>query len=151
MTEQTLVLIKPDAVARGLVGAITARFEARGLQLVAINMQIANPAQLYRHYHDLVDKPYYPDIVKSMTAGPLVAQVWAGRRVVPIVRNMIGDTDPITASSGTIRADYALSVGRNIIHASANESEAMEEIKIWFRPDDIIPRDNPLEVLLYRD
>ena len=148
--EHTLVLIKPDAVARGLVGAITTRLEQRGLQMIGSKMCRATPEILYRHYLHLVDKPYYSDIVSSMTTGPLIAQVWSGYGAVAVVRSMIGATNPVDAAPGTIRGDYGLHVGRNLIHASENLTCAEEEIKLWFQMTDLCLRDDPLENLIYR-
>lgn len=129
--QRTLILIKPDAVARGLVGTITTTFEQRGFNLIGSHLTLATADQLRKHYCDLADKPYYPKIEQSMTLGALIVQVWQGHDAVNVIRKMIGKTDPKEAEPGTIRATYGLDIGRNIIHASATETEAEAEIIIW--------------------
>ena len=132
MLNSTLVIIKPDAVARGLIGEITSRFEKRGLFLC--QTKVCKPTQsiLQEHYKDLVTKPYFQDIIKSMTSGPVVVQVWYGMNAISIVRKMLGATDPQDAEPGTIRGDYAIHIGKNVCHASDSSVSANKEIKLWF-------------------
>ncbi len=144
----TLVIIKPDAVARGLVGKITTRFEERGLQLIACNMLRATEDTLRQHYHHLETSPYFPQILQSMTAGPVVTQVWYGLNAVAIVRAMLGATDPQTALPGTIRGDYGLHIGRNLCHASDSAENANMEIALWNMQ--VVVSDNTVSKLIYR-
>ena len=132
MNERTLVIIKPDAVARRLVGEITSRFENKGLQLLYCRMiKEIDHAMLDMHYVDLVKKPYYPLIKESMTMGPVVVQVWQGPKAIQIVRKLLGATDPKDAAPGTIRGDLAIDIGRNLCHASDSASSAVREICLW--------------------
>jgi nucleoside-diphosphate kinase len=129
--EQTLVILKPDTVIRGLVGELTTRLERKGLILIGSYMTQATAEQLEQHYCDLLKKVYYPDIVASMTLGPIVVQVWTGMNAIATVRMMIGATHPVDALPGTIRGDYCIDVGRNLIHASANDEDYQREANIW--------------------
>lgn len=134
----TLVILKPDAVRRGLVGAITQRFEKKGLQLLGTKMLTPTETQLRMHYSDLCEKPYFPKIVESMTMGPAVFQIWCGLDCISVVRKLLGTTDPKSAAPGTIRGDYALDIGRNICHGSDSSESAAKEIDLWFTPEEIM-------------
>ncbi|MFV2021636.1 nucleoside-diphosphate kinase [Micromonospora sp. LOL_023] len=130
--QRTLVLIKPDAVRRGLVGEILGRFERKGLQLVALTLREMDVALADAHYADHVDKPFYPPLKEFMTGGPLVALVLAGDQAVDVVRGLIGSTDGRKAAAGTIRGDLGLSNRENLVHASDSPESAAREIKLWF-------------------
>lgn len=141
--ERTLVILKPDAVMRGLIGEITARFERKGLQLVGSQMTIATLGELQLHYSEyyayhadgVKGKAHiYPLICRSMRAGPIIVQIWEGENAISVVRQMIGSTDPSKALPGTIRGDYAMSIGKNIIHASANAEDFQVEQGVWGVP-----------------
>lgn len=130
--ENTLVIFKPDALRRKLAGEIMARFDRVGLELSDIKL-IQFTEELCRiHYQHLVEKSFFPQIVEYMTSGPCIVVVYSGERVVEIVRHLVGATDPLEATPGTIRADYALSNRENIIHASATVPEAQVEISRFF-------------------
>jgi nucleoside-diphosphate kinase len=135
-TERTLVLVKPDGVARGLVGAVISRMEARGYKIEALELRQADPEILARHYAEHVHKPFYKGLVEYMTSGPVVAAVLSGTSVIEAFRATAGATDPIKAAPGTIRADYgrAWEDGemRNIVHGSDSPESAAREIGIWF-------------------
>ncbi|MDR1442473.1 MAG: nucleoside-diphosphate kinase [Bifidobacteriaceae bacterium] len=135
-TEQVLVLVKPDGVARGLVGRVIGRAEARGYRLVRLALRQATPELLATHYAEHVSKPFYPALVEYMTSGPVVAVVLEGERVITAVRTMAGATDPVNAAPGTIRGDFGRDWGtgdiRNIMHASDSPESAAREIAIWF-------------------
>ncbi len=135
--ERTLVLIKPDAVQRGLIGAIISRLEARGLLLVAVKLLTVDEALARRHYEAHVNKPFFPGLVKFITSSPIVAMVWQGKNAVDVVRATMGATDPLKAAPGTIRGDWALDIGRNLIHGSDSPESARREIEIFFRPEEI--------------
>ena len=132
MTQRTLVLIKPDAVNRGLVGAILARYEAKGLTLVSLEQRHIDAAMADRHYHEHVGKDWYPPVRDYITSGPLVAVVLEGPSAIEVVRLMNGVTNGAEAAPGTIRGDYALSLRYNLVHASDSAESASSEIALWF-------------------
>ncbi len=131
-TQRTLVLLKPDAVRRGLVGAILARFEARGLTIVALEMRTVDGAQADRHYAEHVERDFYPPLRAFVTSGPLVALVLEGDSAVEVVRGINGATDGRKAAPGTIRGDFSLSNRENLVHGSDSPESAEREIGIWF-------------------
>ncbi|WP_027644865.1 nucleoside-diphosphate kinase [Salinispora oceanensis] len=130
--ERTLVLIKPDAVRRGLVGEIISRFEGKGLRLDAMVQRTLDEDFADQHYAEHVDKPFYPPLKAFMTSGPLVALVLSGDQVIEVVRGMIGATDGRRAAAGTIRGDLSLSNRENLVHASDSVDSAKREIGLWF-------------------
>ena len=135
--ERTLVLLKPDAVQRNLVGTILARFEQKGYKIVGLKMQSPSEALWKEHYGHLVSKPFFPAILKFMTASPLVAVVLEGAGIVDELRKMIGATNPKDALPGTIRGDFAKSIDFNIIHASDSVAAAEVEIKRFFAEGEV--------------
>ncbi len=135
--ERTLVLLKPDAVQRGLVGAIISKLEARGLKIVAMKMLQMDMAHAERHYEAHIGKPFFNGLARFITSGPLVAMVWEGNNAVQLVRNTMGSTNPSDASPGTIRAEYAIDIGRNLVHGSDSVETAGREIGLFFMPDEI--------------
>jgi nucleoside-diphosphate kinase len=130
--EQTLVLLKPDAVRRGLVGAILGRYEAKGLTPVAIELRQIDAEMADRHYADHVNQPWYPPLRDYICSGPLVAVVLAGPSVIEVVRLMNGVTNSAVAAPGTIRGDFSLSNRENLVHASDSLESAAKEIGLWF-------------------
>ncbi|MER7444749.1 nucleoside-diphosphate kinase [Micromonospora avicenniae] len=130
--ERTLVLIKPDAVRRGLVGEIISRFERKGLRIDAMDVRTMDAALADAHYAEHVDKPFYPPLHAFMTGGPLVALVLSGDQVIDVVRNLVGATDGRRAAAGTIRGDFSLSNRENLVHASDSVDSAKREIALWF-------------------
>lgn len=130
--ERSLVLVKPDAVRRGLIGEILSRFERKGLVVEALELRTMDAALADQHYADHVDKPFYPPLKEFMTSGPLVAVVLAGDQVIEVVRAMIGATDGRKAAAGTIRGDLALSNRENLVHASDSPESAARELALWF-------------------
>ncbi|BCL13422.1 nucleoside-diphosphate kinase [Micromonospora sagamiensis] len=130
--ERTLVLIKPDAVRRGLVGEILSRFERKGVRIEALVSRTMDPALADEHYAEHVDKPFYPPLKEFMTGGPLVALVLSGDQVIDVVRGLIGATDGRRAAAGTIRGDLSLSNRENLVHASDSVDSAKREIALWF-------------------
>jgi nucleoside-diphosphate kinase len=130
--ERTLVLLKPDAVRRGLVGTIVARFEARGLTLAALELRRIDAAMADRHYADHVEQPWYPPLREFITSGPLVAMVVEGLGAIEVVRSMNGATNAAVAAPGTIRGDLALSNRENLVHASDSATSATKELGLWF-------------------
>ena len=132
--ERSLVLVKPDAVRRGLIGEILGRFERKGLVIEAMVLRAMDAALADRHYADHVEKPFYPPLKEFMTSGPLVALVVSGDEAIEVVRTMVGATDGRKAAAGTIRGDLALSNRENLVHASDSPESAKRELALWF-PD----------------
>jgi len=130
--ERTLVLIKPDAVRRGLVGEILTRFERKGLRIDAMVSRTMDAELADAHYAEHVDKPFYPPLKDFMTGGPLVALVLSGDQVIEVVRGLVGATDGRRAQAGTIRGDFSLSNRENLAHASDSTDSAKREINLWF-------------------
>jgi nucleoside-diphosphate kinase len=134
LSERTLILIKPDAVQRAMVGEVIARIERKGLRLVALELRTIAPQTAELHYAEHEGKPFYTSLVEFITGGPLVAMVAEGPRAIEAFRSLAGATDPVKALPGTIRGDYALEVGENMVHGSDSPESAEREIKIFF-PD----------------
>ena len=136
--ERTLVLIKPDAVQRGLVGEIIARLERRGLKIVGLKLVQVSEALARQHYAVHEGKPFFEPLIRYITASPVVAMVVEGPQAIEIVRRTMGATHPADAAPGTIRADFALEIGRNLVHGSDGPETAQEEIALWFDEDELI-------------
>jgi nucleoside-diphosphate kinase len=132
VTERTLVLIKPDAVQRGLVGEILARFERKSLAIEAMVLRQMDGDLADRHYAEHVEKAFYPGLKEFMTSGPLVALILAGDGAIEVVRLMVGATDGRAAAAGTVRGDLSLSNQLNLVHASDSADSAKREIDLWF-------------------
>jgi len=140
--QRTYIMIKPDGVQRGLVGNIISRFEKRGYQLCALKMRTASKELLEEHYGDLKKKPFFPGLINFMMSGPVVSMVWQGKDAVVQGRAMLGETDPLKSKPGSIRGDYCIDMGKNVCHGSDSVNTAKEEIKLWFKDDEVI--DYPL-------
>jgi nucleoside-diphosphate kinase len=138
MMERTLVLIKPDALQRGLVGAVLSRLEGRGLKLVAMKMIHMDAALARKHYAIHEGKPFFQGLVDFITSAPVVACVFEGTRAVEVVRRTMGETDPARATPGTIRGDWGLDIGRNLVHGSDSGENAEQEIALFFTPEEIL-------------
>ncbi|MGZ8719216.1 MAG: nucleoside-diphosphate kinase [Aeromicrobium sp.] len=132
MSQRTLVLLKPDAVRRGLVGNILARYEAKGLSLVALEQRTIDAAQSDEHYADHVERDFYPPLRDFVTSGPLVVLVLEGDEAIAVVRELNGATDGRKAAPGSIRGDLSLSNRENLVHGSDSEESAAREIALWF-------------------
>jgi len=135
--ERSLVLIKPDAMQRRLVGTIITRLEGQGLKLVAIKMLHLDKALAKQHYAIHKDKPFFDGLVNYISSTPIIAAVFEGEGAVEVIRKIMGATDPAKAEAGTIRGDFGLDIGRNVIHGSDSVETAEEEIKLFFSEDEI--------------
>ncbi|MEG4393499.1 nucleoside-diphosphate kinase [Microcoleus sp. F10-C6] len=135
--ERTFLAIKPDGVQRGLVGEIIGRFEAKGFTLVGMKLMTASRELAEQHYGVHKERPFFAGLVDFITSGPLVAMVWEGDGVVASARKIIGATNPLNSEPGTIRGDLAVNVGRNIIHGSDAVETANEEIRLWFKEEEL--------------
>ncbi len=132
MSERTLVLLKPDAVRRGLMGEIIARFERKNLTIRAMQMRTVSDDHADAHYVEHTEKGWYPSLREFITGGPLVALVVEGDQAVPVVRGLVGATDGRKAAPGTIRGDFSLSGSENLVHASDGLESAARELALWF-------------------
>ena len=132
MTQRTLVLIKPDAVRRGLVGDVLSRYEAKGLTLVAMELRSIDEQMADAHYAEHVEQPWYPPLREFAVSGPLVALVLEGDEAISVVRTLNGATDGRVAAPGTVRGDFSLSNRENLVHASDSEESAAREMALWF-------------------
>src|SRR5207248_1407212 len=141
--ERTLVIVKPDGVQRGLIGPILSRLEARGLKLVGLKLMQVSQDLAARHYAEHEGKPFYEGLLKYITSAPVIVACVEGTSAVQMVRNTVGATNPLNAAPGTIRGDYALDIGRNLIHASDALPTADRELALWFDESELIsyPRD----------
>eukprot|EP01088_Endostelium_zonatum_P011392 TRINITY_DN25522_c0_g1_i1.p1 TRINITY_DN25522_c0_g1~~TRINITY_DN25522_c0_g1_i1.p1 ORF type:complete len:241 (-),score=55.27 TRINITY_DN25522_c0_g1_i1:53-748(-) len=136
--ERTLIVVKPDGVQRGLVGEVISRFERKGYKLVAVRSLQATKEFAGQHYDDLRSRPFFGGLVDFFSSGPVVAMVFEGKDVIRGGRRLVGETDPSKSLPGTIRGDYCIEVGRNIIHGSDGPEGASAEIKLWFRDEHFI-------------
>ncbi|MGD1995394.1 MAG: nucleoside-diphosphate kinase [Anaerolineae bacterium] len=136
--ERTLVIIKPDAVQRGLIGEIVHRFERRGLRIAAMKMMQITPQLAERHYAVHEGKPFYEGLIRYITSAPVVAMVLEGNQAIEIVRRTMGATDPSEAAPGTIRADLGLEIGRNLVHGSDGSETADLEVALFFDDEEIL-------------
>jgi nucleoside-diphosphate kinase len=132
VVQRTLILIKPDGVQRNIIGEVISRIESKGLKLVALELRTIDTDTAHSHYAEHAEKPFFPGLVEFITGGPLVAIVAEGERSIEAFRALAGATDPVKAAPGTIRGDFALEVGENIVHGSDSPESAEREIKIFF-------------------
>jgi len=134
--EKSFLMVKPDGVSRGLVGEIISRIERKGLKIVAMKMARINEDLAKSHYGEHEGKPFFDGLIEYITSGPVVVMVVEGRETVKVLRSMIGKTDPKEAPIGTIRGDFGLDVGRNLVHASDSKDSAKREIPLFFDSDE---------------
>jgi nucleoside-diphosphate kinase len=138
---RTLVIVKPDGVNRCLIGRVLTRFEEKGLKIIGLKMERLNVYQLKDHYVHLEDKPFYNELLNYMTSVPCVLIALEGKDAIQVVRNLVGSTNAREADIGTIRGDFAMSVQTNIVHASENEKMAEEELKRFFKDEELLEYD----------
>lgn len=131
-TEQTFVMLKPDALERGLAGEIIGRLERKGLRLKRIEMKTVSKELAARHYAEHVEKPFYPKLEAYVTRGPVLASIWEGCKAVTVVRGLVGATDSSKAAAGTIRGDFGFDATENLVHASDSPESAEREIGVFF-------------------
>ncbi len=131
-------MVKPDGVSRGLVGKVISRVESKGLKIVAMKMMRIDDELAKKHYAEHIKKPFFPKLLSFTTSGPVVAMVAQGQNAFSVVRTLIGKTDPKEAGPGTIRGDFGMDVGRNLVHGSDSQKSADMEISLFFKPGEII-------------
>jgi nucleoside-diphosphate kinase len=136
--ERTLVIIKPDGVQRQLIGPIVTRFEQRGLKIVAMKLMLVSKDLARKHYAVHEGKPFFEPLIDYITSAPVVVMVVEGPNAIQVTRNTMGATNPINAAPGTIRADYGLEIGRNMVHGSDGPETAAAEIALWFDQSEIL-------------
>ena len=136
--ERTFIAIKPDGVQRGLVGEIISRFETKGFTLVGLKIMSVSKELAEKHYDVHKERPFFPGLIQFITSSPVVAMVWEGEGVVASARKIIGATNPLSAEPSTIRGDYGISVGRNLIHGSDAIETAKTEINLWFKEEELV-------------
>ena len=147
--ERTFLAIKPDGVQRKLVGEIIRRFEAKGFTLVGLKLMSVSRELAETHYGVHKEKPFFPGLVNFITSGPVVAMVWEGKGVIASARKIIGATNPLNAEPGTLRGDFGVDVGRNIIHGSDAPETAEQEIKLWFKDNELVTWEPSLTSWIY--
>ena len=137
-TQSTLVLVKPDGVNRGLIGNVVSRLENSGLKISGLKILKINQELAKEHYSEHKDKPFFPSLLSFITSSPVVAIILSGPDAISKTRSLMGSTNPLDSAPGTVRGDLGLSVEKNIIHGSANQSDAEREIKLYFNDDEIV-------------
>jgi nucleoside-diphosphate kinase len=147
--ERTFLAIKPDGVQRHLVGEIIRRYEAKGFKMIGLKMLQPSRELAEKHYAVHKERPFFAGLVDFITSGPLVAMVWEADGVVASARKIIGATNPLTAEPGTIRGDFGVNIGRNIIHGSDAIETAQTEIALWFTPEELIEWEPNLTAWVY--
>lgn len=136
--ERSLVILKPDGVQRGLIGDVIGRLERRGLRLAAMKFMSVSQTLAEQHYAVHQGKPFYEPLVKYITSGPVVVMAWEGSKAIEAIRQTVGATNPTNAAPGTLRADLAIDIGRNLIHASDGAETAAFELGLWFKPEELV-------------
>ncbi len=149
MKQRSFVMLKPDAIKRRLAGEVLGRFERRGLKILAVKMVVIERDLAEKHYGEHSEKPFFKDLVDYITSGPVLATVIEGEECISLIRKMVGATNPQEADLGTIRGDYAIDTGRNIIHASDSTTSAVREISLFFEDSDICKYSLPDEEMIY--
>ena len=147
--ERTYLMVKPDGVQRGLCGEIVSRFERKGLKLVGMKLMVIPKETAENHYGEHKGKKFYDSLIAYITSGPVLAMVWEGENAVAICRNMMGKTNPAESAPGTIRGDFGMVTGLNIIHGSDRVESAEREIKIFFKPEELVSYDRTADRWTY--
>ena len=136
--ERTLILVKPDGVQRGLMGEIVARFERRGLKLLGMKFIQMSQELANQHYAVHKERPFFNDLVSYITSGPVLAMVWEGKDAIAAARSTIGATKPAEATPGSIRGDFGMEIGRNLVHGSDSAENGVKEANLFFKPEELV-------------
>ncbi|MEK5324856.1 nucleoside-diphosphate kinase [Aeribacillus sp. FSL M8-0254] len=147
--EKTFLMVKPDGVQRQLIGQIVSRFEQKGLKLIGAKLMKISEELAQQHYGEHKEKPFFNELVQFITSGPVFAMVWEGENAIEIARQMMGKTNPKDALSGTIRGDFGLTVGKNVIHGSDSPESAEREIQLFFKAEELVEYDREIDVWIY--
>ena len=149
--ERTLILVKPDGVQRGLIGVIISRFENTGLRLAAMKFMQISQELAERHYGEHKGKPFYPGLISYITSGPVVAMVWEGPNAIEHGRRLMGKTKPVDSAPGTIRGDFGIDVGRNLVHGSASADDAVKEVNLFFGESEMVSWSRDLDGWIFEE
>ncbi|ADI26319.1 nucleoside-diphosphate kinase [Geobacillus sp. C56-T3] len=149
MAERTFIMVKPDGVQRNLIGEIVARFEKKGFQLVSAKLMQVSRELAEQHYAEHKERPFFGELVDFITSGPVFAMVWEGENVIAAARQMMGKTNPQEAAPGTIRGDFGLTVGKNVIHGSDSPQSAEREISLFFKEEELVSYSKQINAWLY--
>uniref|UniRef100_C5D3E3 Nucleoside diphosphate kinase n=1 Tax=Geobacillus sp. (strain WCH70) TaxID=471223 RepID=C5D3E3_GEOSW len=149
MMQRTFIMVKPDGVQRNLIGEIVARFEKKGFQLVGAKLMQVSRELAEQHYAEHKERPFFGELVDFITSGPVFAMVWEGENVIAAARQMMGKTNPQEAAPGTIRGDYGLTVGKNVIHGSDSPESAEREIRLFFKEEELVNYSKLMNQWLY--
>ncbi|WP_449536752.1 nucleoside-diphosphate kinase [Ferdinandcohnia sp. Marseille-Q9671] len=147
--EKTFLMVKPDGVQRQLIGEIVSRFESKGLQLVGAKLMSISQELAQEHYGEHKERPFFGELVEFITSGPVFAMVWQGENVISTARQMMGSTNPKDAAPGTIRGDFGLTVGKNVIHGSDSPASAEREISLFFKEEELVDYDKLINNWIY--
>ncbi|WAA13760.1 nucleoside-diphosphate kinase [Fervidibacillus halotolerans] len=147
--EKTFLMVKPDGVQRNLIGEIVSRFERKGFQLVGAKLMKLSRELAEKHYGEHKGKPFYDELISYITSGPVFAMVWQGENVISEARKMMGATNPKDADPGTVRGDFALTVGKNVIHGSDSEESAKREISLFFKEEELVSYEKIIDNWMY--
>lgn len=147
--EKTFIMVKPDGVQRGLIGEIVNRFERKGFQLVAAKLMTIPKELAEKHYEEHRTKPFFGELVQFITSSPVFAMVWEGENVIQVARQMMGATNPVDALPGTIRGDYGVQVGMNVIHGSDSKESAEREINLFFAEEELVKYEKTIDTWIY--
>ncbi len=149
--ERTLIIIKPDAVQRGLIGEIIARFERSGLRLAGMKFMQISPELAARHYAVHQGKPFYKGLVQYITSAPVVVMAWEGLNAIQLARKLMGKTNPVDAEAGSIRGDFGVSIGRNLVHGSDGPETAAFELDLFFAPGELVAWERCTDEWIFED
>ena len=149
--ERSLVLVKPDAVQRGLIGEVILRLERRGLRLVAAKFIAVSDELAKIHYAIHKNKPFFEGLIRYITSAPVMAMVWEGPNAIEAIRQTMGATRPTDASPGSIRHDFALEIGRNLTHASDTPENGVKEVALWFTPDELVVWERAIDTWVFEN
>ena len=147
--QQTFLAIKPDGVQRGLIGKIISRLEEKGFKLVGMKLMKVTNELAQKHYGEHKDKPFFKGLVSFITSGPIVAMVWEGKNIISALRKMMGKTNPADAELGTVRGDFAVDIGKNVVHGSDSEESAKREIALFFKEEELINWEQEIQKWIY--
>ncbi len=147
--QQTFLAIKPDGVQRGLIGKIISRLEEKGFKLVGMKLMKVTNELAQKHYGEHKDKPFFKGLISFITSGPIVAMLWEGKDIISTLRKMMGKTNPADAELGTVRGDFAVEIGKNVVHGSDSEESAKREIALFFKEEELIKWEQDIQKWIY--
>ena len=147
--QRTFLAIKPDGVQRGLIGKIILKLEEKGFKLVGMKLMNVTNELAQKHYGEHKDKPFFKGLVSFIISGPIVAMVWEGKNIISSLRKIMGKTNPADADLGTIRGDFAIDIGKNVVHGSDSEESAKREIALFFKEEELIKWEQDIQKWIY--